>query len=119
MVIDFNLTGNLCLIGVRPALLSTRTPEVQNRSHTITLRGAANTLKSGDLKTSTEDQQFRVLATADNQGDTADEGLQGGGLVALDQELPENESVCGCSSTSDWEWCSSSLSQYRESCSRL
>ena len=49
MVIDFNLNGNLCLIGVWPALLSIGTPEVQNRTYTITLRGAANTLKSGDL----------------------------------------------------------------------
>ena len=70
-----------------------RTPEVQNRSHTITLRGAANTLKSGDLKSSTEVQQFRVLATAGNQGDTADQVQQGGGLVALGQELPGDRSV--------------------------
>ena len=43
MVIDLNLNGNLCMIGVWPALLSIGTPEVQNRTYTITLRGAANT----------------------------------------------------------------------------
>ena len=107
------------MIGVWPALLSIGTPEVQNRTYTITLRGAANTLKSGDLKSSTEVKQFRVLASAGNQGDTADHVQQGGGLVALGQELLGDRSVCGCSSTSDWEWWSSSLSQYRESCSRL
>ena len=57
--------------------------------YTCTLRRGSQYIKIWrSLKSSTEVQQFKVLATAGNQGDTADQGLQGGGLVALGQELP-------------------------------
>jgi hypothetical protein len=50
--------------------------------------------------TSTEVQQFRVLATAGNQPDQVQHGVV---LVALGQKLLGDEPVCGCSSSSAWE----------------
>ena len=75
--------------GVACSAQALGTPEVQNRTYTCTLRRGSQYIKIWrSLKSSTEVQKFKVLAAAGNQGDTADQGLQGGGLVALGQELP-------------------------------